>query len=166
MWGLAAEALAIGGGGRGAGGKGANRRFQVMFRKFGSRRRVQAGSDGACSSFLKHSADISGEADTTVYACRLEALARRSRSAEAGARRFVVGLDDPLSDVLSALYRLPKKSQPRTGQTSVPPSMVCVWYVLSGCSGTEKNTLIKVVFWECSLVFLVRGMGRRQNPLR
>ena len=29
-----AEALAIGGGGRGAAGQGANRRFQVMFRKF------------------------------------------------------------------------------------------------------------------------------------
>ena len=38
----------------------------------------------------------------TVYACRLERLRDVSRSAEAGTRRFVVGLelDGPLSDVL------------------------------------------------------------------
>ena len=50
--------------------------------------------------------------------------------------------------------------------TSDSPSMGCVWYVLRGCSGTEKNTLIEVVLWECSLVFLVRGTGGRHNPLR
>ena len=38
-----AEALAIGGGGRGAAGQGANRRFQIMFRKFCFRKQAAGG---------------------------------------------------------------------------------------------------------------------------